>query len=66
MADPANRDPAEGSRQAVDRALDNAVKNPEHEAENPGGRPTGTVVGSASPNPREPQGQQGSTAQKDR
>jgi hypothetical protein len=38
-----------------------SAKNPEGEAENPGGRPTDTVKGSAPPHPAEPQGQQGST-----
>jgi hypothetical protein len=62
MADPAGRDPAEGSRKTIERELGrDDVKNPEREAENPGGRPTDTVKGSAPPHPAEPEGQQGST-----
>jgi len=64
MADPARRDPAEGSRQTVERELDRMAKNPDHEAENPGGRSTDTVKGSASEHPAEPEGQQGTTIPK--
>jgi len=68
MANPGQRDPAEGSRQMIERELARAtisdsgsVKNPEQEAEKPGGTPTDTVKGSASPHPQDPEGQQGST-----
>jgi hypothetical protein len=64
MADPAGRDPAEGSRKMIDRELArDSAKNPEQEAGNPGGRPTDAVKGSASPHSAGPQGQQGSTTQ---
>jgi hypothetical protein len=66
MADPAARDPAEGSRQTIDRELGrDGAKNPEREAENPGGTPTETVKASAPARPREPEGQQGTTMPKD-
>ena len=65
MADPAQRDPAEGSRHTIDRELRAAegksTKNPEQEAEKPGGTPTEAVKGSAPPQPGDPQGQQGKT-----
>ena len=65
MADPAQRDPAEGSRQMAERELarttGESVKNPEQEAEKPGGTPTETVKGSAPPHPQDPEGQQGTT-----
>ena len=63
MADPRERDPAEGSRKTAEHNLRDS-KNPEQEAENPGGRPTPAVKGSASTHSREPQGQQGSTTPK--
>jgi hypothetical protein len=62
MADPAGRDPAEGSRETIDRELArDSAKNPEQEAKNPGGRPSDSVKSSASPHSAEPQGQQGSS-----
>jgi hypothetical protein len=66
MADPAQRDPAEGSRQMIERELGrtmtgNSVKNPEQEAKKPGGTPTDMVEGSAPPHPQAPEGQQGTT-----
>lgn len=65
----ATSDPAEGSRQIIERELarsesGKSVKNPQREAENPGGQPTDTVKGSASSQPREPEGQQGTTMPK--
>jgi hypothetical protein len=53
MADPAGRDPAEGSRETIDRELArDSAKNP--------GRPADAVKDSASPHPADPQGRQGS------
>jgi hypothetical protein len=73
MANPANRDPAEGSRETVERELARGErgtssqkpgKNPRAEAENPGGRPSDSVKGSASSEARAPQGQQAATMPK--
>jgi hypothetical protein len=65
MTDPSQRDPAEGSRDRIERELARAtgesVKNPEQEAEKPGGTPTDTVKGSAPAHPQDPAGQQGTT-----
>lgn len=66
MADPSFRDPAEGSRDVVERQLAReaaatSIKNPQHEAENPGGQPTEAVKGSAPPPLRDPEGRQGTT-----
>ena len=71
MPNPANRDPAEGSREVIDHELARAdgqkasVKNPETQAQKPGAVPTQTVKGSSSGRPRDPEGQQGSTNRKD-
>jgi hypothetical protein len=68
---PTNRDPAEGSRDIIDRELARAsaknasVKNPGNEIQRPGGTPTRAVKGSAAARPSEPEGQQGSTNRKD-
>ena len=66
MPDPSHSDPAEGSRQMIERELartttGSSIKNPEEEAEKPGGTPTDRVKGSAPPHPQDPQGQQGTT-----
>jgi hypothetical protein len=70
MPNPANRDPAEGSREIIDHELARtnagaSVKNPENQAQKPGGTPTPAVKGSATDRPHEPEGQQGSTNRKD-
>jgi hypothetical protein len=70
MPNPANRDPAEGSRDVVDHELARAggrmasIKNPQNEAQKPGGIPTETVKGSSPGQPHDPEGQQGSTNRK--
>jgi hypothetical protein len=60
---PSGQDPAEGDRKLIERELarqdSTSTKNPEREAEKPGGIPTQTVKGSASPKPAGPEGQQG-------
>jgi hypothetical protein len=60
---PSGQEPAEGDRKTIERELarqeSKSIKNPEQEAENPGGKPTKTVQGSAQPKPSEPEGQQG-------
>jgi hypothetical protein len=62
MPNPANRDPAEGSREIIDHELGRAsAKKPEQQAQKPGGTPTPSVKGSSPSHPREPEGQQGST-----
>jgi hypothetical protein len=71
MPNPANSDPAEGSREIIDHELarvsaDRAsVKNPSNEDQKPGGAPTEAVKGSSPGHPHDPEGQQGSTNQKD-
>lgn len=69
MPHPTNSDPAEGSREIIDHELARvsarSVKNPGNEARKPGGVPTETVKGSSPGHPRDPEGQQGSTSQKD-
>jgi hypothetical protein len=71
MPNPASSDPAEGSREVIDHELARisaqraSVKNPGNEAQKPGGVPTQTVKGSSPGHPRDPEGQQGSTSQKD-
>ncbi len=71
MPHPADSDPAEGSREIIDHELARvsagraSVKNPGDEAHKPGGVATETVKGSSSGHRRDPEGQQGSTGQKD-
>jgi hypothetical protein len=69
MANPANRDPAEGSRETIERELARGERGASSqkaraEAENPGGRPGDAVKGSASSQAREPHGQQATTMPK--
>jgi len=71
MPHPTDSDPAEGSREIIDHELVRvsahraSVKNPGNEAGKPGGVPTEAVKGSSPGHPRQPEGQQGSTSQKD-
>jgi hypothetical protein len=69
MPHPTDSDPAEGSREVIDHELArvsaSSVKNPGNETQKPGGVPTQTVKGSSSGHPHDPEGQQGSTSQKD-